>query len=145
MPSNSIKCKGNLGKIIPVALKYVIYAMQNSRCGTPQAHGSDLAPVKYRTGVTDSSHKYFSLHVPIHTSQTGSQPLMGIIGTCRECSEMHCCTHVKGKGNLIIEHINDQTHHLLEVDSSLPVSSDLHHSVQYSGDSLTDDLVLAMT
>jgi hypothetical protein len=29
MPSNSIKCKGNLGKIIPVALKYLIYAMQN--------------------------------------------------------------------------------------------------------------------
>jgi hypothetical protein len=30
MPSNSIKCKGNLGKIIPVALKYLIYAMQYS-------------------------------------------------------------------------------------------------------------------
>jgi hypothetical protein len=55
MPSNSIKCKhgklGYLGKIIPVALKYLIYAMQNS--GTPQAHGSDLAPVKYvPTGLT---------------------------------------------------------------------------------------------
>jgi hypothetical protein len=25
--------------------------MQNSPCGTPQAHGSDLAPVKYPTGV----------------------------------------------------------------------------------------------
>jgi hypothetical protein len=47
MPSKSIKCKGNLGKIIPVALKYMylIYAMQNSPSGTPQAHGSDLAPV----------------------------------------------------------------------------------------------------
>jgi hypothetical protein len=44
MPSNSIKRKGNLGKIIPVGLKYLIYAMQNSLCGTPQAHGSDLAP-----------------------------------------------------------------------------------------------------
>jgi hypothetical protein len=42
MPSNSIKCKGNLWKIIPVALKYLIYAMQNSPCGTPQAHRSDL-------------------------------------------------------------------------------------------------------
>jgi hypothetical protein len=60
MPSNSIKCKGSLGKIIPVALKYLIYAMQNSPCGTPQAHGSDLAPVKYPTGVTDCSRKYFS-------------------------------------------------------------------------------------
>jgi hypothetical protein len=29
---------------------------------TPQAHGSDLAPVKYPTGVTDSSRKYFSWH-----------------------------------------------------------------------------------
>jgi hypothetical protein len=56
MPSNSIKCKDNLhdlGKIIPVALKYLIYAMPNSPCATPQAHGSDLAPVKYPTGVTD--------------------------------------------------------------------------------------------
>jgi hypothetical protein len=26
----------------------------------PQAHGSDLAPVKYPTGVTYSSRKYFS-------------------------------------------------------------------------------------
>jgi hypothetical protein len=63
MPSNSIKCKGNLGKIIPVALKYLIYAVENSpcgQCGTPQAHGSDLAPVKYPTGVTDSARKYFS-------------------------------------------------------------------------------------
>jgi hypothetical protein len=51
MPSNSIKCKRNLGKIIPVPLKYLNYAMQNSPCGTPQAHGSDLAPVKYPTGV----------------------------------------------------------------------------------------------
>jgi hypothetical protein len=55
MPSNSIKCEGNLGKIILVALKYLIYAMQNSPCGTPQAHRSDLAPGKYPTGVTDSS------------------------------------------------------------------------------------------
>jgi hypothetical protein len=60
MPSNFIKCKGILGKIIPVALKYLIYAMQNSPCGTPQAHRSDLAPVKYPTGVTDGSCKYFS-------------------------------------------------------------------------------------
>jgi hypothetical protein len=60
MPSNFIKCKGNLGKIIPVALKYLIYAMQNSPCGTPQAHGNELDPVKYSTGVTDSSRKYFS-------------------------------------------------------------------------------------
>jgi hypothetical protein len=70
MPSNSIKCKGNLGKIIPVALKYLIYAMPNSPCGTPQAHGSDLAPVKYPTGVTDSSRKYFSWHALSHDSQT---------------------------------------------------------------------------
>jgi hypothetical protein len=42
------------------SLKYLIYAMQNSPCGTPQAHGSDLAPVKYPTGVTDSCRKYFS-------------------------------------------------------------------------------------
>jgi hypothetical protein len=62
MPSNNIKCKGSLGKIIPVALKYLIYAMHNSPSGTPQAHGSDLAPVKYPTGVTDSSCKYFSWH-----------------------------------------------------------------------------------
>jgi hypothetical protein len=34
--------------------KYLIYAMQNSPCGTPQAHRSDLSPVKYPTGVTDS-------------------------------------------------------------------------------------------
>jgi hypothetical protein len=60
MPSNSIKRKDNLGKIIPVALKYIIYAMQNSPCGTPQAHRSDLAPMKYPTAVTDSSRKYFS-------------------------------------------------------------------------------------
>jgi hypothetical protein len=46
--------KGNLGKIIPVAMKYLIYAMQNSPCETPQAHGSDLAPMKYPTGVTGS-------------------------------------------------------------------------------------------
>jgi hypothetical protein len=59
MVSNSIKCKGNLGKIIPVTLKYLIYAMQNSPCGTPQAHGSGLAPVKYPTGMTDSTRKYF--------------------------------------------------------------------------------------
>jgi hypothetical protein len=55
--------KGNLGKIIPVALKYLIFKIphfQNSPCGTPQAHGSDLAPGKYPTGVTDSSRKYFS-------------------------------------------------------------------------------------
>jgi hypothetical protein len=56
MPSNSIKCNSNLGKIIPVALKYLIYAIQNSPCGTPQAYGSDLAPVKYPTGVTDRHH-----------------------------------------------------------------------------------------
>jgi hypothetical protein len=30
----------NLGKIIPVPLKYLIFAMQNSSCGTP--HGSDF-------------------------------------------------------------------------------------------------------
>jgi hypothetical protein len=47
MPSNTSKGKGILGKIIPVALKYLIYAMQNSPCGTLQAHGSDLAPVKW--------------------------------------------------------------------------------------------------
>jgi hypothetical protein len=71
MPSNSIKCKGNLGKIIPVALKYLIYDMQNSPCGTPQAHGSDLAPVKYPTGVTDCSRKYFSWHaLPLIYSTT---------------------------------------------------------------------------
>jgi hypothetical protein len=29
-----------LGKIIPVPLKYLIFAMQNSSCGTP--HGSDF-------------------------------------------------------------------------------------------------------
>jgi hypothetical protein len=52
MPSNSIKCKGNVEKSIPVALKYLIYAMQNSHGGTPQAHGSGLAPMKYPTGVT---------------------------------------------------------------------------------------------
>jgi hypothetical protein len=56
MPSN---LKVTLGKSF-LALKYLIYAMQNSPCGTPQAHGSDLAPVKYPTGVTDSSRKYFS-------------------------------------------------------------------------------------
>jgi hypothetical protein len=32
--------KANLGKIIPVPLKYLIFAMQNSSCGTP--HGSDF-------------------------------------------------------------------------------------------------------
>jgi hypothetical protein len=51
MPSNSIKPWG-----IPVALKCIIYAMQNSPMwDTPaqaQAHESDLAPVKYPTGVT---------------------------------------------------------------------------------------------
>jgi hypothetical protein len=66
MPSNSIKHKGNLGKIIPVALKYLIYAMQNSLCGTPQAHRSDLTPVKYPTGVTDSSRKYPDMHWNSH-------------------------------------------------------------------------------
>jgi hypothetical protein len=37
--------KANLGQIIPVPLKYLIFAMQNSSCGTP--HGSDffIAPV----------------------------------------------------------------------------------------------------
>jgi hypothetical protein len=39
MPSNSIKCKGNLGKIIPVALKYLIYAMQNVPVGHPRPTG----------------------------------------------------------------------------------------------------------
>jgi hypothetical protein len=48
MPSNSIK--RNLGKIIPVALKYLSYAMQNYPCGTPQPQGSDLALVKYPHG-----------------------------------------------------------------------------------------------
>jgi hypothetical protein len=61
MPSNSIKCECNLGKIIPVALKYLIYAMQNGPCWTPQAHGSDVAPMKYPTGVI-APHKYFSRH-----------------------------------------------------------------------------------
>jgi hypothetical protein len=80
MPADSIKCKGNLGKIIPFALKYLIYAMQNSPCGTPpQAHGSDLAPVKYPTGVTNSSRKYFSSHA-VHFSlgvEVGpTQPLL---------------------------------------------------------------------
>jgi hypothetical protein len=36
--------------------------VRNSLCETPRAHGSDLAPVKYPTGVTDSSRKYFSRH-----------------------------------------------------------------------------------
>jgi hypothetical protein len=40
IPSN---IKETLGKIIPVALKYLIFAMQNSPCGTPQAHRSDFA------------------------------------------------------------------------------------------------------
>jgi hypothetical protein len=40
MPSNYIQSKANLGKIIPVPLKYLIFAMQNSSCGTP--HGSDF-------------------------------------------------------------------------------------------------------
>jgi hypothetical protein len=57
IPSN-VKPKGNLGKIIPVVLKYLIYAMQNKI--VPVGHPSDLAPVKYPTGVTDSSRKYFS-------------------------------------------------------------------------------------
>jgi hypothetical protein len=43
-------------------MTYLIYTMQNSPRGTPQAHSNDLAPVKYPTGVTDSSHKYFSWH-----------------------------------------------------------------------------------
>jgi hypothetical protein len=55
-----IPSKVKAGKIIPVALKYLIFATQNSPCGTPQAHGSDLAPMKYPTEVTDSSRKYFS-------------------------------------------------------------------------------------
>jgi hypothetical protein len=49
MPSNSIKCIGNLGKIIP-ALKYLIYAMQNSPCGRhPRLTGViyNVAPMKY--------------------------------------------------------------------------------------------------
>jgi hypothetical protein len=41
------KVKVALGKIIPVALK------------SPQAYGSDLAPLKYPMGVTDCSSKYF--------------------------------------------------------------------------------------
>jgi hypothetical protein len=58
IPSN---VKATLGKSF-LALKYLIYTMQNNPCGTPQAHGSDLAPIKYPTGVTDSSRKYFSWH-----------------------------------------------------------------------------------
>jgi hypothetical protein len=52
MPSNSIKCKDNLGKITHVALKYLINAMQNSPCGTPQthAHGSDLSACEVPLG-----------------------------------------------------------------------------------------------
>jgi hypothetical protein len=38
-------------------MKYLIYAMQNGPCGTPQAHGSDLSPVNYPMGVTDSSRE----------------------------------------------------------------------------------------
>jgi hypothetical protein len=40
LPSNYIEGKANLGKIIPVPLKYLIFAMQNSSCGTP--HRSDF-------------------------------------------------------------------------------------------------------
>jgi hypothetical protein len=41
-----------------------------------QAHGSDLAPVKYPTGVTDSSCKYFSwqalqCHLPLPLCDLG--------------------------------------------------------------------------
>jgi hypothetical protein len=43
MASNSIKCKANLGKIIPVALKYLIFAMQNS----PQAMGHPTRAIFY--------------------------------------------------------------------------------------------------
>jgi hypothetical protein len=58
IPSN---VKVTLGKSL-IALKYLIYAMQNSPCGTPLAHGNDLTPVKYPIGVTDSSRRYFSCH-----------------------------------------------------------------------------------
>jgi hypothetical protein len=45
--------KVTLGKSFPLLWN----TMQNSPRETPQAHGSDLAPVKYPTGVTDSSRK----------------------------------------------------------------------------------------
>jgi hypothetical protein len=51
IPSN---VKVTLGKsFLLLWMKYLIYAMQNSRCGTLQAHGSDLAPVKYPTWVSE--------------------------------------------------------------------------------------------
>jgi hypothetical protein len=46
------KIKVYLAKIIPVALKYQIFAMQNSPRGTPHRSDFQIAPVKYTTGVT---------------------------------------------------------------------------------------------
>jgi hypothetical protein len=59
--------KVTLGKPF-LALKYLVYARQDSPCGTTQARWSDLAPVKYPTGVTGtgSSRKYFSWHALWH-------------------------------------------------------------------------------
>jgi hypothetical protein len=39
LPSNSIKCKGNLGKIIPVAMKYLIKPCKIVPVGHPRPTG----------------------------------------------------------------------------------------------------------
>jgi hypothetical protein len=72
-------------------MKYLIYAMQNSLCGTPQAHGSDLAPVKYPKGVTDSCRISISHALIILADKCQAQ---GLLEDCREqagCRTLMIC------------------------------------------------------
>jgi hypothetical protein len=54
------KVKLTMGKSLLLLWNALLFAMQNSSRGTRPREWFFIAPVKYPTGVIDSSHKYFS-------------------------------------------------------------------------------------